>query len=131
MFGQAMKKKGGGKGGSTYQRQMGNRRGKGSMGVQRTEEEEDEWQKRKSEFKEQKRKEGEALDAKMGYERFDTPNEVRTGWSFNVLPTTVPGENGVQKAGLDVYFLQDDKKTFKATGEGRRSEATTAYLNPS
>ena len=51
----------------------------------------------------------------MGYERFDTPGETRSGWSFNVLPTTVPNENGLQRAGLDVYFLQDDRKTFKVT----------------
>ena len=32
-----------------------------------------------------------------------------------MLATTVKGEDGTERSGLDVFFLQDDKRTFKST----------------
>ena len=32
-----------------------------------------------------------------------------------MLATTVKGEDGTDRSGLDVFFIQDDKRTFKST----------------
>ncbi len=94
VFGQATKADGGGgakKGGafakSSYQRQMG--QGNKYTGALTEKEEADrqDWLERKKQGMLEKQKMGETLDAKMGYARFETKGEERTGWLFNMLPT--------------------------------------------
>nr|KAJ3422362.1 DNA polymerase epsilon catalytic subunit [Polyrhizophydium stewartii] len=55
------------------------------------------------------------LDEKMGFARYVEGPE-RLGWLINIQPTTVPDseiQNG--KAGVDLYFLEEDGGSFKAT----------------
>lgn len=97
---------------SRYQRQMGASRSKSSMNPSLADQE---WEDRKKEFKEQKRKDNEAVDLKLGYPRFDTPGEVKEAWAYQMLATTVKAEDGTQRSGLDIFFLTDAKETFKST----------------
>lgn len=34
---------------------------------------------------------------------------------FNMLPTSLPDQSGNERSGLDMYFLEQDGGTFKAT----------------
>ncbi|KAJ3268707.1 DNA polymerase epsilon catalytic subunit, partial [Terramyces sp. JEL0728] len=70
-------------------------------------------QKKETDFKAiQKRDE---IDEKMGFPRF-VEGEKRLGWLVNINDTIV--DTGVDKdgsAGVDLYFLQNDGSSFKAT----------------
>ena len=44
-----------------------------------------EWEDRKKEFKEQKRKDNESVDVKLGYPRFETPGEVSADKHIHVI----------------------------------------------
>ncbi|CAN0298600.1 unnamed protein product, partial [Hapterophycus canaliculatus] len=48
------------------------------------------------------------------YERY-SEGPPRLGWIFNMLPTSIPDASGNEKSGLDMYFLEQDGGTFKAT----------------
>lgn len=48
------------------------------------------------------------------YERY-SEGPPRLGWIFNMLPTSIPDDSGNEKSGLDIYFLEQDGGTFKAT----------------
>lgn len=49
--------------------------------------------------------------------RYDRYSEgpPRLGWIFNMLPTSLPDAAGNEMSGLDMYFLEQDGGTFKAT----------------
>jgi len=52
----------------------------------------------------------------FSYARFDTHGETKSGWLFNILPVTSPTPaTGVDRSGVDLYFLSDDSTTFKST----------------
>eukprot|EP00842_Homolaphlyctis_polyrhiza_P005989 jgi/Hompol1/6391/HPOL_004966-RA len=55
------------------------------------------------------------LDEKLGFARFvDGPD--RLGWLVNMHPTVIAdSECPTGKAGVDLYFIQEDGETFKAT----------------
>ena len=58
-----------------------------------------------------------ALDARFGFVRFgvDESNK-KLGWLMNMHPTLQPdSETGALKSCLDLYFIQEDGRTFKAT----------------
>ena len=46
------------------------------------------------------------------YPRFEE-GPPRVGWLLDMSPTTVPDEEGKERSGLDLYFLQQDGDTFK------------------
>ena len=46
------------------------------------------------------------------YPRFEE-GPPRVGWLLDMSPTTVPDEEGKERSGLDLYFLQQDGETFK------------------
>ncbi|KAH9254345.1 hypothetical protein BASA81_007627 [Batrachochytrium salamandrivorans] len=55
------------------------------------------------------------LDEKMGFARYREGPE-KLGWLVNIQPTTiVDDECPTGKAGLDMYFIEEDGTTFKAT----------------
>lgn len=60
------------------------------------------------------REEDEAFDARMGFARIEEGGE-RIGYLFNMLPTTLTREDKNDIACLDLYFLQQDGATFKAS----------------
>lgn len=60
------------------------------------------------------REEDEAFDARMGFARIEDGGE-RIGYLFNMLPTTLTSEDKNDIACLDLYFLQQDGATFKAS----------------
>ena len=107
VFGQSTRAEGGGggskKGGgafskSSYQRQMGqSNRYTGAL-TEKEESDRAEWLERKKQGIIEKQKMGETLDAKMGYARFDTKGEERSGWLFNMLPTVSVCRRRVVKA---------------------------------
>ncbi len=39
----------------------------------------------------------------------------KIGWLFNVLPITLPDSGGLEYSAIDMYFLEEDGGTFKAT----------------
>ena len=61
-----------------------------------------------------KRTEEIAFDSSMGYERYETGPEV-VGYLFNMLPTIVTGDDRLDRAALDMFFIKQDGGTFKAT----------------
>jgi DNA polymerase epsilon subunit 1 len=69
---------------------------------------------RYEENREQLRLQGDDIDANFGFGRlYDGPS--RLGWLLNYLPITMPNEMGVEKSGLDLYFLTREGGSFKAT----------------
>jgi hypothetical protein len=56
----------------------------------------------------------EAFDNRSGYERFEE-GPVRIGYLFNMLPCTITSEDRNERSALDLYFLQQNGHTFKAT----------------
>jgi hypothetical protein len=85
VFGQSMRKKGGTK----YQRQFGNGQGKSHSKRDEQKSEEELLAERRAERRRQLQKEGEDIDIKFGYNRYDHKSEDKTrrGWIFNMLPT--------------------------------------------
>ena len=59
--------------------------------------------------------------------RYDRYSEgpPRLGWIFNMLPTSIPDAAGNEKSGLDMYFLEQDGGTFKATVSSLRAYVHT------
>lgn len=55
-----------------------------------------------------------AFDARMGYERVES-GEDRVGYLFNMLPTTISCDDRHERSAIDMYFIQQDGETFKAT----------------
>lgn len=64
----------------------------------------------------QQREADQSFDARSGYERYDS-GPPRIGYLFNILPCTLNGEDRLSRSALDLYFLQQDGDTFKATVE--------------
>jgi len=60
------------------------------------------------------RQAGDEFDARFGYPRFEE-GPPRLGWLLDMNATTVPDEEGRERSGLDLYFLQQDGDTFKVT----------------
>ena len=61
-----------------------------------------------------KRSEDEAFDESMGFARLKEGGE-RIGYLFHMLPTVVAGDDRVDRAALDMYFIQQDGESFKGT----------------
>lgn len=120
IFGQTMSKqqpRRNGNGQSNYRRQMGSsavtnnsssNNNNASLQIQRAK---------------KKRQQMDAVDSKFGYERHprhhaDTSSsnqdDSRRGWVFNVHPTVLSDERGVEHAALDLYMLDDNGDTFKS-----------------
>ncbi|CAN0281855.1 unnamed protein product [Discosporangium mesarthrocarpum] len=53
------------------------------------------------------------LPLPSSYEKY-IEGPPRLGWIFNMLPTTAPDASGIERSGLDMYFLEQDGGTFKA-----------------
>ena len=81
-----------------------------------------------------KREEEHAFDERMGFERLAAPADVRggvaagvgaagggraggerIGYLFHMLPTVVSGEDRVDRSALDLFFIQQDGGSYKAT----------------
>lgn len=81
VFGQSMG------GGTRYQRQMGH----GHSKLERDKTEQELLAQRRAEYRRKRHAQGEEIDDKFGYKRFDhktaAPDETRRGWLFNMLPT--------------------------------------------
>lgn len=60
------------------------------------------------------REEEDAFDRSMGFARLEGGGE-RIGYLCNMLPTTLTGEDKHDVSCLDLYFLQQDGETFKAS----------------
>ena len=54
------------------------------------------------------------FDAEMGFPRYGE-GPKRLGWIFNMAATTLPNEEGVDKAGVDLFLVERGGGTFKAT----------------
>ena len=67
----------------------------------------------KAEYVKGKRAAAAALDQRFGYEPL-LEGPPRLGWLFNMCPTAIE-EAGVELAAVDLYFLEQDASTFKAT----------------
>jgi len=52
-------------------------------------------------------------DNTYGYEILDD-GPPRVGYLTNMLPTSIANEDRIEKSAIDLYFLQQDGKTFKA-----------------
>lgn len=60
------------------------------------------------------RLEGDDIDSKFGFDRVkDGP--PRLGWLLNFMPITMADEAGMEKSGLDLYFLDKEGQNFKAS----------------
>lgn len=58
-----------------------------------------------------------SIDEAMGFVRYDSGRK-KTGWLVNLQPTEIEDENHPGgRSALDLYFLEDDGGTFKATVE--------------
>ena len=57
---------------------------------------------------------GDDIDAKFGFERL-REGPTRVGWLLNYLPITMPDETGMEKSGMDLYFLDRQGGNFKAS----------------
>lgn len=57
---------------------------------------------------------GDEIDLKFGFERLKDGPE-RVGWLLNYLPIAMPDETGMEKSGLDLYFLDRNGGNFKAS----------------
>jgi hypothetical protein len=71
-----------------------------------------------SAWKARMREDGIAHDVQFGFPALTVEDgglEPRTGYLMNMLPTTHTGEDKVERSALDMYFLQQDGGTFKAT----------------
>ncbi|KAL3942259.1 MAG: hypothetical protein SGBAC_003529 [Bacillariaceae sp.] len=114
VFGQAMKKQ------SRYQRQFG-----GSKKGSATKSEHDAKAEEAAARRRLRQEQGEAIDIKFGYNRLENqlssasrgPSAIRRrGWLFHMLPTTrIDSSSGVEQAGLDLYFVDEDGENFKTT----------------
>ncbi len=62
-----------------------------------------------------RRIEGDDIDLIFGFERISNDKPNRLGWLLNFLPISMLDENGVEKSGLDLYFLDKDNNNFKGT----------------
>ena len=125
---------------SRYQRQMGSSNSNNKYTGIQDDTEEDAQQKamaNKIEWRRKKRQEGEELDARFGYHRLSSSNSSNAnanatsasasasvsqkGYIFNMLQTTVSpnaedsSSIGVEKSGVDLYFITETNSTFKCT----------------
>lgn len=69
-------------------------------------------------WKARAREAGDAQDTLFGFARLEKTGDedvARIGYLVNMLPTIMKCEDGVERAALDMYFLQQDGNTFKAT----------------
>ncbi len=62
----------------------------------------------------QQREADQAFDSRSGFERYEE-GPARIGYLFNMLPATLVGEDRLERSALDLFFLQQDGDTFKAT----------------
>ncbi|TFJ85676.1 hypothetical protein NSK_003184 [Nannochloropsis salina CCMP1776] len=60
------------------------------------------------------RQAGDEFDIRFGYSRFEE-GSPRLGWLLDMNASTVPDEEGRERSGMDLYFLQQDGDTFKVT----------------
>ena len=67
-----------------------------------------------SAFRSRARQLGDEFDSRFGYPRFEE-GPPRLGWLLDMNATSVPDEEGRERSGLDLYFLQQDGDTFKVT----------------
>eukprot|EP00752_Nemacystus_decipiens_P002463 g2319.t1 len=108
---------GGGGKGSRYQRQQSKGGGRGGTGGYANNSQAARLAgggRKESAVKAALREQGDALDKRFGYDRY-SEGPPRLGWIFNMLPTSIPDAAGNEKSGLDMYFLEQDGGTFKAT----------------
>jgi len=109
--------------GTRYQRQMGAAAGSSHSKRDATKSDEEILAARRAERRRIRKQEGEELDERFGYGRFDHRSDTvvpKRGWLFNMLPTTVvetssDDSSGPERAGLDLYFVQESGGTFKCT----------------
>lgn len=66
--------------------------------------------------------EGDDIDLKFGFERLREGSAgaaaspgPRLGWLLNYLPISMPDESGMEKSGMDLYFLDREGGNFKAS----------------
>eukprot|EP01038_Epipyxis_sp_PR26KG_P011543 gene11543-15462_t len=60
------------------------------------------------------RLEGDKIDLMFGFDRL-VEGPSRVGWLLNYLPVTMPDETGMERSGMDLYFLDREGGNFKAT----------------
>jgi DNA polymerase epsilon subunit 1 len=102
----------GGKQQSRYQLQMKGKQGQSSIRLQGQSERG--LGRKESSDKAIQRREGDEIDAIFGFERLKEGPE-RLGWLLNYLPITMPDETGMEKAAMDLYFIDREGGNFKAT----------------
>ena len=94
VFGQSMKKKGGGR--SNYQRQLGGNNNSNSNSNSNSNDKDDasSEEAKRAARRRLRQEQGEAIDAKFGYHRLEDGQQdgeviEKRGWIFHMLPTTV------------------------------------------
>ena len=60
------------------------------------------------------RLEGDDIDNNFGFERLKE-GPARLGWLLNFMPITMADEHGMEKSGLDMYFVDSTGENFKAS----------------
>eukprot|EP01039_Chlorochromonas_danica_P000441 gene441-475_t len=61
-----------------------------------------------------RRADGDRIDERFGFVRL-TEGSPRTGWLLNYISTTMIDESGRERAGLELYFVQNTGENFKAS----------------
>jgi hypothetical protein len=59
-------------------------------------------------------KERDEIDNKMGFERF-VEGPMKLGWLINIQSTLIDDASPQGRSGVELYFLEDDGGSFKAT----------------
>ena len=62
----------------------------------------------------QSRLDGDSIDEKFGFHRFKE-GSPRLGWLLNYMATSMPDETGLERSGLDLYFIDRSGQNFKAS----------------
>ena len=112
----------GGRGGGDFRGGRGGGRGRGRGGGAGEDDDDggrvDESFEDPSTWKARAREAGDAQDVMFGFARIEPVDGLaiaRVGYLVNMLPTVMVGDDGVERSALDMYFLQQDGNTFKAT----------------
>jgi DNA polymerase epsilon subunit 1 len=56
-----------------------------------------------------------AFDASAGYARVEGDSSTRTAYLVNMCPAVLTGDDSTEHAALDLFFLEQDGSTFKAS----------------
>jgi hypothetical protein len=104
-----------------YQKQQKGKQGQSSVRVQGQLERRTAGS-RENEERARAREEGDRIDNQFDFERL-REGLPRTGWLLNYLPITMPDESGIERSGLDLYFIEKGDEGADANDAGAGADA--------